>query len=220
MTTSLVTGANRGIGLALVRGLIERGHHVIAACRKPSDELVQTGAEVVTDVDVTESAGAQRLEDAVGERSIDHLILNAGILEQGGLDELDFDSIRRQFEVNSMGPLRVTSALLGRLGQGAKVAVITSRMGSIADNGSGGAYGYRMSKAAVNAAFKSLANDVADRGIMVAILHPGWVQTRMVGNSGNVTADESAAGLLARIDELTPETSGTFWHAEGAVLPW
>ncbi|RLB51629.1 MAG: short-chain dehydrogenase [Deltaproteobacteria bacterium] len=192
----------------------------MAACRKASDELAQTGAEVVTDVDVTESAGAQRLEAAVGERPLDHLILNAGILEQDGLDNLDFDSIRRQFEVNSMGPLRVTSALLGRLGTGSKVAIITSRMGSIADNGSGGAYGYRMSKAAVNAAFKSLANDVADRGVMVAILHPGWVQTRMVGNSGNVTADESAAGLLARIDELTPETSGTFWHAEGAVLPW
>lgn len=220
MTTSLVTGANRGIGLALVIGLLERGHHVIGACRKPSDELVATGAEVVTDIDVTDPAGAARLADAVGDRAIDHLILNAGVLVQDSLDALDFDGIRRQFEVNSMGPLRVVNALLGRLGQGAKVAVITSRMGSIADNGSGGAYGYRMSKAAVNAAFKSLAQDVADRGVMVAILHPGWVKTRMVGNSGNATPAESAAGLLARVDELTPETSGTFWHAEGQVLPW
>lgn len=220
MTTSLVTGANRGIGLALTQALRARGHEVIAACRKTSEALDATGAEVVTGVDVSQASGVAALAAAVGDRPLGTLILNAGILVHDSLEALDFDAMQRQFEVNSMGPLRVTHALLANLGEGSKVAVVTSRMGSISDNTSGGAYGYRMSKAAVNAGFMSLSRDLAGRGTSVAILHPGFVQTEMVGGAGHVTADESAAGLLARVDELTAETSGTFWHAQGEVLPW
>jgi len=115
----------------------------------------------------------------------------------------------------------VTSALLPRLGPGAKVALVTSRMGSIDDNSSGGAYGYRMSKAALNMAGKSLSADLRGRGIAVAILHPGMVNTDMIGgHGGQVEPAEAARGLLARIDELTLETSGGFWHANGQQLPW
>lgn len=142
----------------------------------------------------------------------------AGILTRESLDDLDFNRIRWQFEVNALGPLRVTTTLLDNLGEGSKVAIITSRMGSIGDNTSGSRYGYRMSKAAVNIAGVSLAHDLRDRGIAVAILHPGFVRTDMTNHNGNIDPPEAAKGLLARIDELTLETSGGLWHASGVDL--
>jgi NAD(P)-dependent dehydrogenase (short-subunit alcohol dehydrogenase family) len=178
------------------------------------------GVEILGGVDVSDDGCRARLRDGVGDRPVDVLINNAGILHGTGLPDIDFDSCRRQFEVNSLGPLRVTSALHDNLRGGSKVAIVTSRMGSIADNSSGGSYGYRMSKAAVNAAGVSLARDLAPRGVAVAILHPGWVKTEMTKHSGLVEASESAAGLAARIDGLTAENTGTFWHMNGEVLPW
>jgi NAD(P)-dependent dehydrogenase (short-subunit alcohol dehydrogenase family) len=138
-----------------------------------------------------------------------------------GLEDLDAEAIRRQFEVNALAPLLLVRALLEQLPRGAKVALMTSRMGSIDDNSSGGSYGYRMSKVALNIAGKSLAIDLQPRGIAVAILHPGLVRTRMINfNPNGITPAESVRGLLARIDALTLETSGSFWHANGQVLPW
>ena|SRR5688500_68379 len=221
MSLAIVTGANRGIGLALTGALVARGATVIAACRSDSPGLTKLGVEVVDGVDVTSHTGVQRLAKAVADRSIDLLINNAGILLWGDqLDTLDFEGIRKQFEVNALGPLRVTAALRSRLRKGAKVGLITSRMGSIDDNTSGGAYGYRMSKAALNMAGKSLALDLRPVEVAVAILHPGMVKTDMVGEHGQVEPAEAAKGLLARLDELTLETSGGFWHANGQRLPW
>jgi NAD(P)-dependent dehydrogenase (short-subunit alcohol dehydrogenase family) len=148
------------------------------------------------------------------------LIANAGILRGDTLDTIDFESVIQQFQVNAVGALRTVHALVPRLVAGAKVALITSRMGSIADNGSGGYYGYRMSKAALNAAGMSLARDLARRNIAVAILHPGFVKTDMTGNSGGIEASQAAAQLLARVEDLNPQNTGTFWHANGEVLPW
>jgi NAD(P)-dependent dehydrogenase (short-subunit alcohol dehydrogenase family) len=221
MSLAIVTGANRGIGLALTGALAARGATVIAACRSDSPGLTKLGVEVVDGVDVTSHTGVQRLAKAVGDRSIDLLINNAGILLWGDqLDSLDFEGIRKQFEVNALGPLRVTAALRSRLRKGAKVGLITSRMGSIDDNTSGGSYGYRMSKAALNMAGKSLALDLRPVEVAVAILHPGMVKTDMVGAHGQVEPADAARGLLARLDELTLETSGGFWHANGERLPW
>jgi NAD(P)-dependent dehydrogenase (short-subunit alcohol dehydrogenase family) len=222
MAFSIVTGANRGIGLALVAELARRGHTVLAACRKASPELSKLGVEVVEGVDVSTDAGIAALVGAVGARTIDLLVNNAGILVWGDrLGELDVAGIRRQFEVNALAPLRLTDALRARLARGAKVALVTSRMGSIDDNTSGGAYGYRMSKAALNMAGKSLAVDLKGQGVAVAILHPGMVKTDMVGgHGGQVEAPDAARDLLARVDELTLETTGGFWHARGERLPW
>jgi NAD(P)-dependent dehydrogenase (short-subunit alcohol dehydrogenase family) len=222
MTFSVVTGANRGIGLALVAALKERGGMVLAACRQSSPELEKLGVEVVPGVDVATDAGLAALVAAVGTRSVDLLVNNAGILVWGDrLGELDVAGIRKQFEVNALGPLRLTDALRERLAPGAKVALITSRMGSIDDNSSGGAYGYRMSKAALNMAGKSLAIDLRGRGVALAILHPGMVKTDMTGgHGGQVDAPDAARDLLARIDALTLETTGGFWHANGQRLPW
>ncbi len=218
MATVIITGANRGIGLELSRQLEERGDRVIALCRRASPELRATGARVIEGVEITDDAALRRASEELGETKADVLINNAGIFTNETFQSLDLDEIRRNFEVNALGPLRVTHALQSHLGPNAKIILITSRMGSIEDNGSGAYYGYRMAKAALNMAGVNLAHDFRGRA-SVAILHPGLVATRMTGFSGVSTA-ESAAGLIQRIDELGPEGSGGFWHANGERLPW
>ena len=219
MATVLVTGANRGIGLELCRQLAGRGDDVIAVCRSSSPELDALNVRVLAGVDVASADGVARLANELDGEALDVLVNNAGILISDNLNSLDFDAITEQFRVNSLGPLRVTRALLDNLQPGSKVAIITSRMGSIADNGSGSSYGYRMSKAAVNMAGMTLSRDLQGRDIAVVILHPGMVATEMTRGRGIQPAD-SARGLIERIDELNMDGTGTFWHAEGYALPW
>jgi len=221
MAKYLVTGANRGIGLEYCRQLQARGDRVIAVCRTASPELEGLGVPIEAGIDLASEAAIAELATRLQGVPLDGLILNAGILESMGLEDLDAEAIRRQFEVNALAPLLLVRALLEQLPRGAKVALMTSRMGSIDDNSSGGSYGYRMSKVALNIAGKSLAIDLQPRGIAVAILHPGLVRTRMINfNPNGISPAESVRGLLARIDGLTLETSGSFWHANGQVLPW
>ncbi|MFE4105205.1 SDR family oxidoreductase [Almyronema epifaneia] len=221
MATCLVTGANRGIGYEYCRQLQERGDTVIAVCRSATAELKNLGVRIETGVDITSESAVSDLVQRLDQIPIDILINNAGILARVSLDNLDFDSIRQQFEVNALGPLRLTQALLPNLRAGSKIIIMTSRMGSIADNTSGGSYGYRMSKVAVSMAGKSLAHDLKPKGIAVAILHPGLVSTRMTGyTSSGISATESVQNLLQRIDQLNLDNTGTFWHAQGEVLPW
>ncbi len=220
MSTIVVTGANRGIGLELCRQYNARGDTVIALCRQGSPQLREYASRVEEGIDVADDAVVAELSKRLGDTRVDVLINCAGILTRESLDDLDFERVRRQLEVNSLGPLRVTKALLTNLHTGAKLAIITSRMGSIGDNTSGSRYGYRMSKAAVNIAGVSLSRDLHPRGIAVLILHPGFVRTEMTGGQGLVDASESAAGLIARIDELTLDSSGRFLHMNGQPLPW
>jgi len=220
MATWIVTGANRGIGLELCRQLIARREDVIAACRTRSEDLAALGATIATGVDITTTAAHEPILAALAGRKIDVLVHNAGILVPDALESFDPESIRRQFEVNALGPLRLTRALLGKLGKGSKVGLVSSRAGSIADNKSGGLYGYRMSKAALNMAATSLARDLASRGIAVVVLHPGYIKTAMTGFSGNDEPPVAAKGLLKHLDELTVETSARFLHANGEELPW
>jgi NAD(P)-dependent dehydrogenase (short-subunit alcohol dehydrogenase family) len=221
--TALVTGSNRGIGLELCKQLKQNGFQVIAACRKRSEALGALEVEIIEDVEVSEQKSLFKLVDTLSGRRLDWLINNAGIADSIAINDLDEDSIascKQMFEVNSLGPLLTTQALVNNMGKGSKVGIITSRMGSIADNDSGGSYGYRMSKAAVNAAGKSLAIDLKPLGIAVAILHPGWVKTDMTGYGGLIDTDESAAGLITRMEELNLENTGGFWHMNGGQLPW
>lgn len=218
--TTVITGANRGIGLEMARIWADRGERVIAVCREPSKALQALNVDLIDGIEVGRDADMPRLREALADTRIDVLYNNAGIMHSETLDDMDFDRIREQFEVNTLGPLRVTMALLDRIPSGGRVGLMTSRMGSMADNDSGRKYGYRISKAGLNAAGKSLAVDLADRGIAVAILHPGWVRTDMTGHSGHLEPAESAALLIQRMDELDMASSGTFWHAEGQVLPW
>jgi len=215
----VITGANRGIGLELTRQVQARGDQVFAVCRRPSAELEASGATIIDGVELTDEAGIARLAAGAPEQ-VGLLIHNAGILSRQSLDDLDVEAMRRQFEVNALAPLRVTAALRDRLGQGSTVAVVSSRMGSVGDNTGGSGYGYRMSKAAANIMAVSLSRDLADEGVAVAILHPGWVRTEMTRGTGNWNADEAAAGLLTRIAEAQAGEDPVFRHADGTDLVW
>jgi NAD(P)-dependent dehydrogenase (short-subunit alcohol dehydrogenase family) len=219
MPTFLVTGANRGIGLELCTQLRARGDVVIAACRASSPALDALGVRVEAGVDVTDDASVRALVKRLGDVKVDVLVNNAGVLENDRLRELAFDKIRHQLEINALGPLRVTEAVLPLLHEGSKVVIVTSLMGSMTDNGSGGFYGYRMSKAAVNAAGVSLARDLAGRKVAVLLVHPGMVKTDMTGHNG-IEPSESVRGIVARIDELDLAKSGKFLHQSGRELPW
>ena len=219
----LVTGSSRGIGLELCKQLNERGDRVIATCRQSTDALAALDVEVLENIDVSDPKSLKLLSARLKERKIDWLINNAGVLQSFSLDDLGMSCIanfKKMFDVNSLGPLLVTKLLLKHLGSGSKVGLITSRMGSIADNDSGGSYGYRMSKAAANAAGKSLAIDLKSQGIAVGILHPGYVRTDMTGHIGLMDADESVIGLIERMDNLNLTNTGSFWHTNGDLLSW
>ena len=219
MAIVLVTGCNRGIGLELCRQYQSRGDDVIGVCRSSNSELDKSGIRIIDGVDVSAATGVQKLATALDGASLDIVINNAGILRGDNLDSIDFDAMEEQFRVNAIGPLRVVQAIRNNLHEGSKVGIVTSRVGSIDDNSSGNNYGYRCSKAAANMVGKNLQHDLAPQGIAVALLHPGLVATEMTGGKG-VTAEDSAAGLIARMDELSMQNSGNFWHAEGYQLPW
>lgn len=219
MAHIVVTGCNRGIGLELVSQYVARGDSVTAVCRQASDALAATGARIIDGVDVATADGVNRLAEALSGESVDVLVNNAGILIGDTLATLDFDNMLEQYKVNTLGPLRVTRALRNNLGNGSKLAIVSSRVGSIDDNGSGNNYGYRASKTAVNMVGTNLKHDLMDAGVAVAILHPGLVATDMTGGTG-IAPRDAARGLIERIDELTLQTSGGFWHAEGYRLPW
>lgn len=220
MPTVLITGANRGIGLALARHYWQHHCSVIGVCRQSDKALEACCDDVIGGIDLQSDDAVRCLTDALADRRIDLLISNAGILQDEQLASLDIASIEQQFQVNALGPLRLVSALQANLSVGSKIALITSRMGSIEDNTSGGRYGYRMSKAALNAAGKSMAHDLKSRGVAAAILHPGLVSTAMINFKGQVSAEHAAGQLAERIEALNLKNTGTFWHANGDELPW
>ena len=205
MAHIVVTGCNRGIGLELVSQYVARGDSVTAVCRQASDALAATGARIIDGVDVATADGVNRLAEALSGESVDVLVNNAGILIGDTLATLDFDNMLEQYKVNTLGPLRVTRALRNNLGNGSKLAIVSSRVGSIDDNGSGNNYGYRASKTAVNMVGTNLKHDLMDAGVAVAILHPGLVATDMTGGTG-IAPRDAARGLIERIDELTLQT--------------
>lgn len=219
MATILITGCNRGIGLQLATQLNDRGDTVIGVCRTPSDELSRLDIRIIAGIDVSDGESITSLKAELGDEPIDVLINNAGIFLGDEFGALDYNDMLAQFNVNTLGPLRVTEALRNNLAEGCKVAIVSSRVGSIADNLSGGYYGYRASKAAVNQVATNLVHEFKPKGIAVAVLHPGLVATDMTDGEG-ITPAESARGLIQRIDDLTIDTTGGFWHAEGYMLPW
>ncbi len=217
---AVVIGANRGIGFELAKQLQQQGHTVIGTCRKDEGDLRGSEVRVAKNVDISKDGGLDSLLDEIGNQPISLLIVNAGVMVPDNLDNLDFADLRTQFEVNTLGPLRAVRDLKSKLSEGAKVGLMSSRMGSIADNTSGNMVGYRVSKTALNQVGMCLARDLSPRKIAVALLHPGFVKTEMTGGNGHIEADESAKGLLARMDELTLEQTGTFWHSSGEALVW
>ena len=221
MSTYLITGSDRGIGLELCNQIHKRGDNVIATCRRASPELINLGVRIEENIDISSEEAITNLSKKLSGINIDCLIHNAGIYEFNSLEDFNKQSILRQFEVNALSPICMTISLKHLLKKSSKVAFITSRMGSIGDNSSGSSYGYRMSKVALSMAAKSLSIDLLKEEIYVAILHPGLVSTRMTGFTRNgINTEESANGILKRIDSLNENNSGTFWHTNGQVLPW
>ncbi|TMW66173.1 hypothetical protein Poli38472_003938 [Pythium oligandrum] len=226
--TVLITGANRGIGLAFTAHYVKQGWKVIASARNldAADELKALAPWKLLQVDTANEQSILDAAKAVEGEPIDLLINNAGLLTSLGLNEATKEDLIRQFEVNAVGPFLATRAFLPNLKLAVQakgeafVAQLTSRMGSIHDNTSGGYYGYRSSKTALNMISTSLAKDLAPEKIGVLLLHPGHVQTEMVGYTGNATPDESVVRVTKMIENATLEDSGKFQHCEGYVLPW
>ncbi|NKF50674.1 SDR family oxidoreductase [Shewanella sp. WXL01] len=220
MQTVAITGANRGIGLEFARYYQSQGAKVYALCRSSNAELESLGVNVITGAEVTTDQGLDVIAQGLAGAELDILICNAGILRDEQLGSLNIETIKQQFEVNTLAPLLIVERLESQLKSGAKVAMITSRMGSIEDNTSGGRYGYRMSKAALNAASKSLSHDLRLNNVSVGIYHPGYVQTDMVGGRGDISADVAATRIANLIAQLSLQNTGVFYHSNGQQLPW
>lgn len=226
MTNHLIIGADRGIGKSICMQLSRRGDQVTAVCLEDGSAYRDSPVLVVPHIDVTSDEAVVQMVDALhrlGDR-IDVVIHVAGVLGLDELGKLDYADMRRQFEINTLGPLRAIEAVVPFLEAGAKVGIITSRVGSLSDNGSGQMYAYRVSKAGANMVALNLHHDLSKRGVAVAALHPGMVATDLTkdypGDFKYITPDEAANGLIARMDALTLGTSGAFWHANGEKLPW
>lgn len=226
----VVTGANRGIGLELARQLLARGDHVEALTRRPAEaeELRKlcegsSGRGRAHACDVANDASVRAAAASIGDVAVDVLVNNAGVMgKMQSLVELDLEDVTRTFDANALGPIRVTRALMPQLLRGTtrKVCSITSGMGSIGDNTRGGAYGYRMSKAALNMATRSMSLDYADQKLIAVVMNPGWVQTDMGGGDAPTPVQESAGKMIRILDELTFEQSGSFLDYNGGTRPW
>lgn len=230
-STVLVTGANRGLGLEFARQYAADGWTVYAACRAPAGAAAlqqlaaaSGGRIAVLALDVTDTGSVRAAAAKLAGVPIDLLVNNAGVGAPKGqkLGDLDYAAWQRVLDANTLGPLRVAEAFLGsiELGMQKKIVTITSGMGSIADNGSGGSYAYRSSKAAVNMVVKSLSIDLAPRGITCIVVNPGWVRTDMGGAGGRLSPEQSISGMRKVIAGLTLADSGEFFNYDGEHYPW
>ena len=226
MPSVLVTGANRGIGLEFVRQYAAEGWRVHAACRRPdaARELAAVEGDVaIHKLDVADDRQIAALSKGLATEALDVLINNAGVGgPREGFGETDTAAWLDVFRVNTIAPVRMAERFIEHLMRGRRKLIVglTSRMGSIADNTSGGYYAYRSSKAALNAAMKSLAIDLAPRGVAVVVFHPGWVKTDMGGPGAQIAPPASVAGMRRKIESLGPADSGCFFNYDGSPLPW
>ena len=224
MAHVVIVGADRGIAAGLVREYLSRGDTVTAVCQHDGADWASTAVRVIPDTDVTSDADIQHMADLLGDTSIDVLIHVAGIGAGDRWGRFDFDAMLMHYNLNALGPLRVINALSDNFSEGGKIGIVTSRMGSIGDNASGGMYSYRMSKAAANMLGVNLYHQFHARNVYVMLLHPGTVATQMTRGAkawdSFTKPEESAAGLARQMDALGPDTPPEFRHQDGALLPW
>ncbi len=229
--TALVTGANRGLGLEFARQYAADGWKVYAACRSPktAKELQllagENGGRIsVLEIDVTDTASVRAAATKLKGMGIDLLLNNAGVMgpRSERLGSLDYEAWARVLDANTLGPMRVVEAFVENVAKSGlkKIVTITSGMGSIEDNTSGNSYAYRSSKAAVNMVVKSLAIDLAQRGITCIVVNPGWVRTDMGGPRGTISPAESITAMRSVIASLRQEDSGKFLNYTGTPYPW
>lgn len=216
----VIIGANRGIGLELAKQYCETGAKVYAVCRQTSEALNQLSCDVIEGIDICNDESVSSLPDKLNTIPIHVLIHNSGVLMPDAYPDINIDSMKHHFDVNTLGPLRIVQALVPQLSEGSKIGILTSRVGSIGDNNGSFNYAYRTSKCAANMIGKCLSLDLAPQGIAVALLHPGYVRTEMTGQRGLMDTDESAQGLVKIMSELTLENTGLFFHTNGEMIPW
>jgi len=224
---AVVIGADKGIGYEIVKALKGRDEPDVAAvCLGEGDAVFGLADFVIGGVNVTSGPDVARMAASLAERyhKIDVLFHISGIMSMDTLGALDYAQAKREFDINALGPLRTVEACLKLLREGSKVGIVTSRVGSLSDNSSGGQYAYRLSKVAANMAGLNLHHDLSKQGIAVRMLHPGMVKTDLVkdypGDYNYITPAQAASGLIARMDDLTLASSGEFRHANGDLLPW
>jgi NAD(P)-dependent dehydrogenase (short-subunit alcohol dehydrogenase family) len=231
MTSILITGANRGLGLEFVRQCTAAGWRVLACCREPvqADELKKIAADSNERVslhrlDVADLRQIESLARDLREESIDILLNNAGIYgpKDATFGHVDYRAWADVLAVNVMAPMRMAECFVEQVARSGRKLIIglSSQMGSIGDNSSGQHYPYRSSKAALNMVVKCLAVDLRDRGLTAVVLHPGWVETDMGGKNAPLKPPESIRGMLQVINKLGPKDSGKFFSYDGAELPW
>jgi NAD(P)-dependent dehydrogenase (short-subunit alcohol dehydrogenase family) len=226
--TLLVTGANRGLGLEFVKQYATDGWRVLACCRKPDTAItLQSLAKARTNIsilklDVADFDAIDQAATSLKNETIDVLINNAGVYPGSSLDAINIEDWAHAFKINSMAPLKIVNAFKSNLANSAlkKVATLSSKMGSMDDNTSGGSYLYRSSKAAVNMVMKSASIDLKPLGISVVTLHPGWVQTDMGGPNGLIDATTSVTGLRHVIENLSLANTGLFIAYDGKTIAW
>ena len=217
---TVITGGNRGIGLELVKLFLDRGDQVFVICRQSNSELKALGVTIIDGIDLLQPFSKEKILNILSGKKIDLFINNAGLFENETIDNMNFETIQKQIMVNTIAPLQLVDCLLPLMNNDSKIALLSSRMGSIKDNTSGSYYGYRMSKAALNAAGKSLAIDLRPKSISVALLHPGYVKTKMTNYNGDITPEVAAKGLFQQIQRLDIKTTGSFWHSNSEELDW
>jgi len=227
MPTTLITGANRGLGLEFVRQYLTDGWRVFATCRNPDEAAALSGMKgklEVHQLDVTDHTRCQALAKSLRRESLDLLLNNAGIYgpRPAKLGGVDYNAWSEVLRVNTMAPLKVSESFQSHVAASERkmIATVSSKMGSIDDNDSGASYIYRSSKAALNAVMKSLSVDLRPRGVSVVMLHPGWVRTDMGGPGGLIDIPESVTGMRRVIDDLSLQNSGRFMNYDGTEIPW
>ncbi|QNO27216.1 SDR family oxidoreductase [Sphingopyxis sp. OPL5] len=226
MTTALVVGADKGIAWNIAKQLADRGDTVYAAIMGESTDFEDASVTILPKVDVTSGDAVSGMVKTLQESGVkvDVLYHIAGVMTLDELGKIDYDRLNWEFQINTVGPLRTIEASLPLLQEGSKVGIVTSRVGSLGDNSSGGQYSYRLSKAAANMVGLNLHHDLKKQGIAVRMLHPGMVKTDLVkdypGDYNYISPAEAATGLIARMDELTLETAGDFRHSNGQALIW
>ncbi len=227
MQTIVITGANRGIGLALTHQFLQAGHHVVACCRQPStavELLASAGSLEIAQLDVGDAHSVQLFCQQLGTRAVNVLINNAGVMggDHQGIHDMDYQAWMHTFEINTLAPFRLTTALIPNLKRAdrPRVLTISSQMGAFGLEMGTGRYAYRTSKSAVSKVMQVLAQELAPDNIIVCPLHPGWVRTDMGGASAEISAEESASGLFKLIDNLTMTESGRFWSWDGREHIW
>lgn len=232
MATKLIVGADRGIAHAIALALHDRGDDVLAATMGAGEDLVEKGIAVEPNIDVTSDEAVAALAKRISDdgRTLDWVVHVAGVMFLDTLDSVDFDDVRRQFEINTLGPLRTIRAIADHLTDGSKVGIFTSRVASMADNTSGGDYAYRISKTGANMVARNLSIDLGRKGVAVQALHPGLTNTNLLDVMSSdekekaasilVSADKAANGIIQVVDNLTLETAGQFQHGNGEILPW